>query len=70
MITVLISFLNILELWLKMQITHNGILLGGKKKKTTLPFATAWMDWENIMQSEISQSEKDKYHMISCICGI
>ena len=70
MITVLISFLNILELWLKMQITHNGILLSGKKKKTTLPFATAWMDWENIMQSEISQSEKDKYHMISCICGI
>ena len=30
------------------------------KKKKMLPFATAWMDLENIMLSEISQSEKDK----------
>ena len=28
------------------------------------------MDLEGIMLSEISQSEKDKYHMISLICGI
>ena len=35
------------------------------KKKKMLPFATIWMDLENIMLSEISQSEKDKYHMIS-----
>ena len=27
-------------------------------------------DLENIMLSEISQTEKDKYHMISLICGI
>ena len=40
------------------------------KKKKVSPFATAWMDLENIMLSEISQSEKDKYHMISLICGI
>ena len=33
------------------------------KKKKILPFATVWMDLENIMLSEISQS--DKYHMIS-----
>ena len=39
-------------------------------KKESLPFATAWMDLENIMLSEISQSEKDKYHMISLIHGI
>ena len=31
------------------------------KKKKILPFATAWMDLENIMLSEISQSEKHKY---------
>ena len=35
------------------------------KKKKILPFTTIWMDVENIMLSEISQSEKDKYHMIS-----
>ena len=40
------------------------------KKKKILPFATVWMDLENIMLSEISQSEKDKYYMISLTCGI
>ena len=40
------------------------------KKKELLPFTTAWMNLESIVLSEISQSEKDKYHMISLICGI
>ena len=40
------------------------------KKKELLPFVTAWMDLEIITLSEISQSEKDKYHIISLICGI
>ena len=40
------------------------------KKKKILPFATMWMDLENIMLTEISQSEKDKYHTISLMCGI
>ena len=38
--------------------------------KKILPFATVWMDLENVMLSEISQSEKNKYYMISLICGI
>ena len=40
------------------------------KTKEMLPFVTPWMDLENIVLSEISQSETDKYHMISLICGI
>ena len=40
------------------------------KKMNVLPFVTVWMDLENIMLSEISQSGKDKYHKISLICGI
>ena len=40
------------------------------KKKKVLPFAAVWMDLENIMLSEISLSEKDKYHMIPLIYGI
>ena len=40
------------------------------KKKKNLPFVTVWMDMENIMLSEISQSEKDKCHIISLMCGI
>ena len=38
------------------------------KKKKILPFATVWIDLKNIMLREISQSEKDKYPMISLIC--
>ena len=48
----------------------NGILLGHKKKKKILPVVTVWMDKENIMLSKISQTEKNKYHMISLTCGI
>ena len=40
------------------------------KKKKILPSATAWMDLENIMLGEVSQSEEDKYHVISLICGV
>ena len=39
-------------------------------KKKILPCATAWLDLENIMVGEISQSGKDNYHMISLICGL
>ena len=35
-----------------------------------LPFATTWMGLEIIIVSEVSQIEKDKYHMVSVICGI
>ena len=32
-----------------------------ERKKECVPFATAWMELENIMPSEISQLVKDKY---------
>ena len=35
-----------------------------------MPFAATWMDLEVIILSEVDQKEKDKYHMISLICGI
>ena len=41
-----------------------------KKKNEVLPFAATWMGLENIMLSEISQTEKGKYYMISLMCGI
>ena len=34
-----------------------------------LPFATAWMELESIMLSEISQAVKDKYYMTSPLTG-
>ena len=39
------------------------------KKSEILPFVATWMDLEGITLSEISQTEKDKYCMISLICG-
>ena len=40
------------------------------KKIEIVPFAATWMDLECIMLNEISQTEKDKYHMISLKSGI
>ena len=29
-----------------------------------------WMDLESVIQSEVSQKEKNKYRMLTCIYGI
>ena len=41
------------------------------KKNEVVPFVTTWVDLEDAMLSEISQTDKDKYKCIfSFICGI
>ena len=35
-----------------------------------MSFAATWMDLETLILSEVIQKEKEKYHMISLICGI
>jgi len=40
------------------------------KRDEIEPFTAIWMDLEIIITSALSQTEKDKYHMISLICGI
>ena len=40
------------------------------KRNEILPFAAIWMDLAGIILSETSQTEKDKYCIISLICGI
>ena len=49
---------------------YNGILHSAIKKNKMMPFAATWMDLEIIILSEVSHTEKDKYHMILLICGI
>ena len=48
---------------------YNRILLSIKKNVIML-FAATWTDLEIIILSEVSQKEKDKYHMIALICRI
>ena len=40
------------------------------KKNDIMPFAATWMELETLILSEMSQKDKDKYHMISLITGI
>ena len=40
-----------------------------ERKKELLPFATAWMELESIMLTEVGQVVRDKYHMISPMSG-
>lgn len=37
------------------------------KRDERVSFETVWIDLESIMPSEISQTEKDKYHVIPFI---
>ena len=43
---------------------YNGILSAIEKNKI-MPFTPIGMDLEIIIPSEVSQTEKDKFHMIS-----
>ena len=62
---------RIIDIKNKLMVVESWVVGGWRKiKEEIVPFALLWIDLENIMLSEISQSEKDKYHMISLLCGI
>ena len=44
-------------------------LLATKRNKTG-SFVETWMDLETVIQSEVSQKEKNKYRMLTHIYGI
>ena len=48
---------------------YNGILLAIKRNETEL-FVVRWMDLKTVIQSEVSQKEKYKYHILTHIYGI
>ena len=41
-----------------------------RKKNKIMSFVATWMQLEFIILKEVNQKEKDKYHVISLICGI
>ena len=49
---------------------HNGILLSDKKECIWVSSNEVWMNLEPILQSEVSQKEKDKYHILMYVYGI
>ena len=48
---------------------YSEILLSHKKNEAMSSAAT-WIYLEIIILSEVSQTDKNKYHMIPLICGI
>ena len=52
--------------WIKkMWYIHTMEYYSAIKKNEIMPFAATWRDPEIIILSEVSQTERDKYHMIS-----
>ena len=47
---------------------YNGILLSIKRNEIG-SFVEKWMDLETDIQSEVSQKEKNKYRILTHICG-
>ena len=57
--------------WIKkMWYIHTMEYYSAIKKNEIMPFAVTCMDLQIVILSEVSQTEKDKYHMISLTCGI
>ena len=54
----------------EMSIGHTMDDYSAMKKNEIMSFAAMWMDLESVIMSEVSQTEKEKYHMASLICGI
>ena len=48
---------------------YNGILLSHKKEQNSA-FAATWIDGEIVILSEVSQTQKDKYHDITYMWNI
>ena len=51
--------------WIKMWLIYTMEYYSAMKKNDMLPFAATWMELEGIKLSEISQSEKDRYHVFT-----
>ena len=62
---------SLIEEWIKkMQYMHTMEYYSALIKKGVLSYATIWMKFQDIILSEISQLQKDKYCMILLTWGI
>ena len=58
------------EEWIKKMYMYIMEYYSAIKKNELMPSAATRMDPESVLLSEVSQTEKEKYHMISLIYGI
>ena len=59
------------EEWIKkMWYVHSIEYYSAIKKNEIMPFAATWLNLEIVILSEVSQTEKEKYYMISLIYRI
>ena len=59
------------EEWIKkMWFTHIIEYYSAIKKNEIMPFAATCIDLEIIILSEVSQIEKEKYHILTFLCKI
>ena len=56
--------------WIKVWNIYITEYYSAIKNNEIMPFAATWMDLEIIILSEVSQTENDKYHMMSLICEV
>ena len=55
----------------KGDVVHNTMeYYSAIKRNGTELFVVRWMDLESVIQSEVNQTEKEKYRMIPLICRI
>ena len=60
----------LMEEWInKMWYIYTMEYYSAIKKNKNGSFVETWMDLETVILSEVSQTQKDKYH-ISLVCGI
>ena len=52
------------EEWIKKWYIYTMEYYSAIKKKGIMTFTATWMDLEIVILSEVSQTEKEKYHMI------
>ena len=56
--------------WIKMWYIYTMEYYSTIKRNEIGSFVEIWMDLESVIQSEVSQKEKNKYCILMHICGI
>ena len=54
------------KMWYMYTVDHYSAI----QRREPGSFVQMWIDLESVIQSEVCQKEKNKYHISTCVCGI